>query len=759
MYGGEVSRAEQPRFPSEGKRAALSGRTEHQFGIGIWKSLAVGERLVAPKYLGSSKKKFEIVLAKPKSTSSNINAGLLEDLLPSQRIFLRTAELSKEPATEETFAFVSQGTFPSPSARIAVRGGAIEYKEEIFFSPCIPDDPMLFDSRFSAPSTHRIAEPKVDGSPRFCGNSSCKQFSLLSVGSPDCLPKSSQRDNFSWNDGRRSLRSAGGQSDPALRGEDFEDETDIAEWSLEEKIGQLLLVGFRSTEQVKRLKPGGVVLFSWNMKDVEEARRLTAELRQLAHEQFRAPLFVAIDHEGGQVLRLRKGLTDFPDAAALGATGRPDLAFSVGKAMGHELRAIGANVNLAPVLDIGNARSFLQNRIWGERGRPVGEMTTAFIRGLQSARVMAVAKHFPGHGRSVVDAHFKLPVLRESRETLWNEDLEPFRRAVAAGVDAVMTAHVAIPAVDSVPASLSKRFIDGVLRRDIGFDGLVLTDDLEMGGVSDWGNPGDVAVKALRAGSDMILIVWSETTQRKVMRRIQRAVAQGELAEADIDRKLRRILRAKHKYLMDGSAAEQNPFWRQNLRTAESMQLVRRIAREALSWLAGDYPKLMRSFGDAWEEPWKIWVPTRSAAMEWKRFRGRDEVHVLPATTQPLRLAQTEREFEATLTGSTKVVVVTGPRSEMNEAAFQMVRRHLSAMQKGAYPGVVALWAHQGQTPVRITKPGPAFLRTGLVALHSSASSGIRALASLLRQGAAARTSSATRNGEEEVVASSKWQL
>ena len=197
---------------------------------------------------------------------------------------------------------------------------------------------------------------------------------------------------------------------------------EIKNWTLDEKIGQLFLIGFRSFDQLEKVKPGGVVLFSWSLKDVEGAKELISKINSRNSELNKAPLFVATDHEGGRVVRLRKGLTNFPDALALGATEKKEIAFRVGKIMGLELSSLGFNMNLAPVLDLGNGKSFLENRIWGSDPVKVSEMTTGFIDGLHSSRILAVAKHFPGHGGTSVDSHFDLPVIEKSwEEYSWNQ--------------------------------------------------------------------------------------------------------------------------------------------------------------------------------------------------------------------------------------------------------------------------------------------------------------------------------------------------
>ena len=519
----------------------------------------------------------------------------------------------------------------------------------------------------------------------------------------------------------------------------------LSTWTLQEKIGQLFMVGFRSEEQLKQIHPGGVVLFSWNMKSTEAVHALTQRLRKLAREEFKAPLLVAIDHEGGQVLRLRKGLTDFPDAAAVGATGDAYLSFRVGKSMGQELSALGINMNLAPVLDLGNARSFLQNRIWGDNGDSVGEMTMAFIRGLQSGRVVAVAKHFPGHGRSAVDSHFGLPKLKVSEKELWEEDLEPFRKASAGGVQAVMTAHVEIPSFDTYPASLSKKFLTGLLREKIGFKGLVMTDDLEMGGVTSWGSAGDVALRALQAGSDMILIVWSERAQKEVYARLQRAVASGELPERLLDEKVSRILALKRQFLGDSQTEPENPFWRENLRRPESLELANFISKKAVAWQGGDFEETMKSLATQWSASWKVWLPQGIGQEEWAKFRPGDRIEVMPRRPDSAGLKGFEEKLAGEIAGNRPLLVVTGPRAAASEEIFQVVRKNLSRRQNDKLAKSTVIWVHQGSRPVDI-KRDPGTLNIGLVSLYTSSRKGISAFLNLIKEGTARFGSLQSRN-------------
>lgn len=491
-------------------------------------------------------------------------------------------------------------------------------------------------------------------------------------------------------------------------------------WSLRDKASQLLLLGFHSLKEIETMKPGGVVLYAWNMKGVDVTKKLTQDLEAIAKKNIRAPLIIATDHEGGKVLRLRKGLTNFPDAAAVGSLQDSFTAFQVGKFMGLELSALGINTNLAPVLDLGNARSFLENRIWGEEANEVGELTGAFIRGLHSSGVLAVAKHFPGHGGTTVDSHFALPQIHKTLDALWKEDLAPFRKVIQEDVPAIMTAHVEIPAIDRGPASLSEIFIQKTLRDRMGFKGLVVTDDLEMAGaVSRAGvKTEDLAIKALDAGSDMILVAWSKGVQEKILNRIVAAVEKGERPASWLDEKVERILKAKKNYFCFEDCAE-NPLWKQNLRRAEATQLVEKIASGAIHWEAGDRQQIFGAFAQRWEEKWTVLLPSKKAEATWKLFRAHDEICVLQKRPDTAALARIEQLLRASEREQRPLLVVTGPRASSSEEIFRLVRSKLSDFNSSPEENWPILWGHQGPNPIRVSAKVKR-VKIGVLSLHSS---------------------------------------
>jgi beta-N-acetylhexosaminidase len=261
----------------------------------------------------------------------------------------------------------------------------------------------------------------------------------------------------------------------------------------------------------------------------------------------RLPLFIAADLESGPSARIR-GATAFPGNMGLGATGSEQDAYDVGAVIAREARAVGINLVFAPVVDVNNnpANPIINVRSYGEDPLRVGAFGVAFIRGLREHGMLATAKHFPGHGDTGTDSHLALPVITAGRARLDSIEFVPFRAAVGAGVDAVMSAHVAMPGLTGgdTPATLSASVLDTLLRRDLGFHGLVVTDALSMGAIVSRFGPAQAAVRALEAGADVLLM---PTDPHQAIEAVLAAVQRGELSEARIDSSVTRVFEAKRR--------------------------------------------------------------------------------------------------------------------------------------------------------------------------------------------------------------------
>jgi len=288
--------------------------------------------------------------------------------------------------------------------------------------------------------------------------------------------------------------------------------------------------------------PGGVILFKRNIRSAEQLRRLVADIHATGAG---VPPLVALDHEGGRVDRLpHPPFTHFPPMALVGESGDTRLAEAVGRAMGRELRAVGIDLDFAPVLDVwSNPRNrVIGDRAFGTTPRAVARLALAFARGLARAGVLACGKHFPGHGATVGDSHFVLPRVRRSRRALAATELVPFARAAAADIPALMTAHVVVPALDARrPATVSPKICRDLLRRRLRFRGVLFSDDLEMQAMAGRRRVGRAAVEALRAGCDMLLVCQSLAAAREAMAAVEDALGRGRLEAGAIATSLMRI--------------------------------------------------------------------------------------------------------------------------------------------------------------------------------------------------------------------------
>ena len=330
--------------------------------------------------------------------------------------------------------------------------------------------------------------------------------------------------------------------------------------TLHQKIGQMLLLGwvtdFQADALVTDLAVGGVVLMGRNIDTPAETSAQIAHLQALAGQHGLPPLFVAVDQEGGRVQRLGPPrYAARPSQRDIGASlDSLTAARQTARDMGAELKALGFNWDFAPVLDVD---SNPQNPVIGDRSyspnpSTVAALGVAALHGFQDdAGILACGKHFPGHGDTETDSHFALPTIRRSRSALEQTELVPFRAAIDAGLAAVMTAHILFPALDPhLPATLSPAVLTGLLRQELSFKGLIITDDLEMRGVADqWGAP-EAAVLAVLAGADVLLCCHEWETQRAIQSALTTAVQTGRLSEDRLDQSLARIAAAKGKWLV-----------------------------------------------------------------------------------------------------------------------------------------------------------------------------------------------------------------
>ncbi|HEY7790416.1 MAG TPA: beta-N-acetylhexosaminidase [Vicinamibacterales bacterium] len=326
---------------------------------------------------------------------------------------------------------------------------------------------------------------------------------------------------------------------------------------LRRHAGRLLIAGFDGRTVPADLRAiardldlGGVILFARNVEAPEQVAELTFDLRQLARE---APLWISVDQEGGRVARLKKPFTEWPPMASLGRGGAVELVERFAHALGRELRAVGIDLDYAPVLDVHTnpKNPVIGDRALSEKPEEVARLGAALITALQQEGVAACGKHFPGHGDTSVDSHKELPLIEHPPDRLRAVELVPFRAAIAAGVASIMTAHVLVPSLDEQhPATLSRTVVHDILKTELGYGGVVLSDDLEMRAIAANMPVADAAVEAIAAGCDGLLICGTDhDLQVSAIEAIIRAVENGTLPRARVEDAWARQRRARERFL------------------------------------------------------------------------------------------------------------------------------------------------------------------------------------------------------------------
>lgn len=329
----------------------------------------------------------------------------------------------------------------------------------------------------------------------------------------------------------------------------------INQMTLEEKIGQLFMFGFDATvpndhaiKLIRDYKVGNVILFARNIKTPEQLFQLNMNLQKLAYEHIGIPLFISIDQEGGMVTRILEGGTFFPGAMTIAASNHVENAYMVGKHMGEELKAYGINMNLAPVLDVNNnpKNPVIGVRSFSDDPKVVSEYGIAFMEGLQES-IIATGKHFPGHGDTHVDSHLALPKVLYGMERLNEIELVPFKKAINKGIKAIMSSHIDFPALteQGLPTTLSKKCMTDFLRGELGFEGLIVTDGMQMKAIQDHYTTVGGSLMALEAGANLVCICHSEELQIEATKRIYEAVVHNELSIDLINERVCRVLRYK----------------------------------------------------------------------------------------------------------------------------------------------------------------------------------------------------------------------
>jgi beta-N-acetylhexosaminidase len=420
----------------------------------------------------------------------------------------------------------------------------------------------------------------------------------------------------------------------------------------EERIAQLLFVGFdgrtydgRLQTLVEQQRVGGVVLYANNIESASQLRALNA---QIARGGGALPPFIAVDHEGGVVRRLEPNVPALPSAMALGATHSPELAHRAGLVIGHALRRLGFTMNFAPVLDLHPLRSegTLETRAFSDDPEIVAKIGAAFAQGQSDAGIASVGKHFPGIGAAAQDTHRELPVLDLTLDELRNRDLVPFRAAAVKGLHAVMTGHVALPQITEkkdLPATLSSAVMTSLLRNELKFEGIAISDALQMKAIA--GGAGPAAVRALLAGCDMVLALGSTEEREQVYTALLRAHRDGTISEERLRRSLRRILSLKLRSLppLPAAGADEdiaNEIARRAITLEGNRSLLLSLRPKRIALYVGIDGPLRRMLGDATS----IVLPSRIDGAAQKKLLTQIAKR-LPANATLILVAQTDDQW------------------------------------------------------------------------------------------------------------------
>ncbi|SEQ71083.1 beta-N-acetylhexosaminidase [Virgibacillus subterraneus] len=384
----------------------------------------------------------------------------------------------------------------------------------------------------------------------------------------------------------------------------------INHMTLEEKIGQLFVIhmygktptdpNYEDTnlrmnrgaknfkEAIEKYHIGGVIYFNWTGNigtpiDTTQVNALSNGLQDIAMDQrMPIPLFVSTDQEGGIVQRITSPGTVFPGNMALGATRSTEYAAQSAAIMGEELSSLGINMNFAPVADVNvnPENPVIGVRSFSEDPDLVSDLTVAQVQAYEDQSVIPTAKHFPGHGDTNVDSHYGLPIINHDLETLHNVDLKPFQAAIDNGIDAIMTAHIVVPALDDsgLPATLSEPILQGLLREEMGFEGLIVTDSLGMSGANVV-EPDRVAVEAFKAGNDILL---NPPNVEVAYNSVLEAVQSGEISEDRVNESVYRILKAKMEKGLFGDTYT-DPSEIENIGTEENLAKATEIANKSIT--------------------------------------------------------------------------------------------------------------------------------------------------------------------------------
>lgn len=389
----------------------------------------------------------------------------------------------------------------------------------------------------------------------------CASSSETSEGEVQKPPTTEKSDGSKVSNGDTEGNSQ--SKDPAFNHpDDSEDSilTQLNKLSLEEKVGQLVIVGMEGTtvdEASRKLLDtyhvGGFIYFKDNMESVNQSVQLFNSLKK-ANAGNPIPLWMSIDEEGGRVTRMPEVFVKLPSSGKIGKSNDPALAQEFGDQIGQMVGGFGLNMVFAPVLDVNSNpdNPVIGDRSFGNSAEQVGKLGVAAMKGIHETGVVPVVKHFPGHGDTSVDSHFGLPVVDHGMERLNKLELVPFKEAIDNGADVVMVSHLLMSKIDpDTPASYSKPVITGILREQLGFKGVVITDDMTMEAVTGKIEIGEAAIRSVLAGTNIVLVGHDYDKEEAIIKSLIQAVKSKRITEDVLDERVLPILRLKQKYNMN----------------------------------------------------------------------------------------------------------------------------------------------------------------------------------------------------------------
>ena len=331
----------------------------------------------------------------------------------------------------------------------------------------------------------------------------------------------------------------------------------IGKMSLDEKIGQMIVVGLEGYDLndntrslIQKSKVGGFILFANNVQNTNQLLNLLNSLKG-ENLKNKVPLFLSVDEEGGRVTRMPKEFKKIPTNKTIGKINDETLSNQIGSTIAYEIGSFGFNMDFAPVLDVNSNPNnpVIGDRSFGSNTNVVSHLGIQTMKGIQSGNIIPVVKHFPGHGDTSVDSHLGLPSVNNTLTRLRQFELIPFAEAIKNNAEVVMIAHILLAKIDSKnPSSMSKIIITDILRKDLNFNGVVITDDMTMGAIVKNYNISEAAVKSVQAGTDIVLVCHGYDNEASVINALKNAVAKGEISKERIDQSVYRILILKKKY-------------------------------------------------------------------------------------------------------------------------------------------------------------------------------------------------------------------